>query len=55
MIIPGLFSVFKDSILLTFSQFLIVFAGKGDSETGRTLFLSLEYFQYGIDKYRDYR
>ena len=54
-IIPGLFSVFKDSISLTFSQFLIVFAGNGDSETGHTSFLSPEYFHYGIDKYRDYR
>ena len=53
-IIPGLFSVFKDSISLTFCQFLIVFAGNGDSETGRTSFLSLEYFHYGIGKYRDY-
>ena len=43
-IIPGLFSVLKDSISLTFRQFLIVFAGNGDSEIGRTSFLSLEYF-----------
>ena len=50
-IIPGLFSVFKDSISLTFSQFLIVFARNGDSETCRTSFLSPEYFHYGIDKY----
>ena len=54
-IIPGLFSVFKDSISLTFSQFLIVFAANGDSETGRTSFLLPEYFHYGIDKYRDYQ
>ena len=38
------FSVFKDSISLTFRQFLIVFAGKGDSEIGRSSFLSPEYF-----------
>ena len=38
------FSVFKDSISLTFSQFFIVFAGNGDSEKGRTSFLSPEYF-----------
>ena len=54
-IIPGLLSVFKDSISLTFSQFFIVFAGNGDSDIGRTSFLSLEYFHYGVDKYRDYR
>ena len=53
--IPGLFLVFKDSISLTFMQFLIVFAGNGDSEIGRTSFLSPEYFHYGIDKYQDYR
>ena len=53
-IIPGLFSVFKDSISLTFSQFLIVFAKSrsGESGKGHTLFLTLEYFHYGIDKYR---
>ena len=53
-ILPGLFSVFKDSISLTFRQFLIVFAGNGDSEIGQTSFLSPEYFHYGTDKYRDY-
>ena len=52
---PGLFSVFKDSITLAFSQFFILFAGSGDSEIGRTSFLSPEHFHYGIDKYRDYR
>ena len=31
-IIPGLFSVFKDSISLTVSQFFNVFAGNGDSK-----------------------
>ena len=56
--IPGLFSVFRDSVsltnsdLLTKSQFFIVFAGNSDSETVRTSFLSPEYFHYGIDKYR---
>ena len=54
-IIPRLFSVFKDSISLAFRQFLIVFAGNGDSEIGHTSFLSPEYFHYGIDKYLDYR
>ena len=59
--IPGLFqdnsrTFFSvDSISLIFSQFLIVFAGNGDSETCHTSFLSPEYFHYGIDKYRDYR
>ena len=43
-IITGLLSVFKDSISLTFRQFLIVFAGNGDSEIGRISFLSPEYF-----------
>ena len=43
-IIPGLFSVFKDSISLTFSQFSIVFAKNRDSETSCTSFLYLEYF-----------
>ena len=53
--IPGLFqdnsrtfSVFKDSISLTFIQFSIVFAGSGKSETGCTLFLTPQYFHYGI-------
>ena len=50
-IIPALFSVFKDSILLTFRQFFIIFAGNGDSEIGHTSFLSPDYFHYGIDKY----
>ena len=57
--IPGLFqdnsrtfSVFKDSISLIFDCFLpeTVFR-----KICRTSFLSLEYFHYGIDKYRDYR
>ena len=54
-IIPELFSIFKGSISLTISQFFIVFAGNGDSETGRTSILSPGYFHYGIDKYQDYR
>ena len=57
--IPGLFQgnsrTFFSFQGLNFSQFLVVFAGNGDSEIGRTLFLSPEYFHYGIDKYRDYR
>ena len=54
-IIPGLFSVFKDSISPTFSKFFIVCAGNGDWEIGCTSFLSPEYFHYDIDKYWDYR
>ena len=34
---------------------MIVFAGNGDLDIGRTSFLSPEYFHYGIDKYWDYR
>ena len=57
--IPGLFQdnsrtfflVFKDSISLTFRQFLIVFSGNGYSEIGHISFLSPEYFH----QYRDYR
>ena len=43
-IIPGLFSVFKDSISLTFRHFLIVFSRNSTSEIGHTSLLSPEYF-----------
>ena len=56
--IPGFFQdnsrtffSFQGLNFIDFQEILIVFAGNGDLDLGRTSFLSPEYFHYGIDYY----
>ena len=60
--IPGLFQdnsrsffSFQGLNFIDFQPFFFFFARSGELETGRTLFLTPQYFHYGIDKYWYYR